>query len=71
MISNKDKNKIIEIKNIKNDKNLILNNYIKNLVSKKKTTMKILNNEKKNLIETTNICLKIDESIKKKKWLKF
>ena len=71
LISNKDKNKIIEIKNIKNDKELILNNYIKNLVSKNKTSMKILNNEKKNLIETTNICLKIDESIKKKKWLKF
>ena len=70
LISNRNKEKIIEIKNIKNDKKKILNNFINYLASKKKSNKKKLILEKKRLFETTNICLKIDESIKKNKWLK-
>ena len=39
-ISNKNKNKLFVVDNVKNNKELILKNYIKNLISKKKMTKK-------------------------------
>ena len=69
-VSNKNKNKLLFFNNVKNNKKLILENYIKNIVSKKKSDKKKLIYEKQKLFETTNICLKIDDSLKKKRWLK-
>ena len=39
-ISKKNKNKLFVVDNVKNNKELILKNYIKNLISKKKMTKK-------------------------------
>ncbi len=65
-ISNKNKNKLLTFKNVKNNKKLILKNYIKKIISKKKADKKKLITERQKLFEITNICLKIDSSLKKK-----
>ena len=57
-------------KKIKNNKKLILNDYISRLVSKKKLDKKMLMEDREKLFETTKICIKIDESVTKKEWLK-
>ena len=68
-ISNKNKNKLFVVDNVKNNKELILKNYIKNLTSKKEYDKKKLVYQREELFDTTNICLKIDDSFKKKKWI--
>ncbi len=68
-ISNKNKNKLLVVDNVKNNKELILKNYIKNLTSKKEYDKKKLVYQREELFDTTNICLKIDDSFKKKKWI--
>ena len=69
-ISYKNKDKLMTFKKIKNNKKLILNDYISRLVSKKKLDKKILMEDREKLFETTKICIKIDESVTKKEWLK-
>tara|TARA_Y100000389_G_C17467230_1_gene526762 strand:- start:1173 stop:2171 length:999 start_codon:yes stop_codon:yes gene_type:complete len=69
-ISYKNKDKLMTFKKIKNNKKLILNDYISRLVSKKKLDKKMLMEDREKLFETTKICIKIDESVTKKEWLK-
>ena len=68
-ISNNNKNRILKVRYIKNNKGKILNEFINDLHSRNRSIIKKFRLEKEKLLEVTSICLKIDRALKKKNWV--